>query len=260
MLKQGSDANKGAPYPVPVVMPAAGKPSGSTKTPKLGAAGGLGSSTGSLMSIGSTSGKQTARVQGSPGRSSTPSKGARKAITGGAGMITGAAQLQRALQFLETSIWSCLVCRTPEEVLSKLVLEDLRPVYESVMNITQEPKQIWRGGLGFAPRNDTPATAGGLGSGSIGVAGEGHFESEVTSLTSALGASASLDENASIGSLSLDDFDSDEYGYEVLPMTLQLRPHFAERGCNGFFRLFFYMDELVVVSACSPWAFYPEVS
>jgi hypothetical protein len=215
---------------------------------KLGGASGLGSSVMSMVSMNSGSGKTTApRMQGSPPRSGTPGKTAARKGSG-AGTITGAAQLHRALQFLEHSIWQCLKCSTPEEVLGKLVLEDLRPTVESVMNISQEPKHIWHGEMGYQPHG-VPRTTERR-------EAEDTFPGE-SGASSAL-VSLSADDNSSVGSF--EEIDGEDYSYEVLPLTLQLRPYYPDRGCNGFFRLFFYMDELVVATACSPWAFYPEVT
>jgi hypothetical protein len=122
------------------------------------------------------------------------------------------------------------------------MLEDLRPTFESVMNISQESKQIWHGTMGYSVNEPPRQRNDSIGDGST-------FNSALVSL--------SVDDNSTIGSLDMDE--DEEYTHEVLPLTLQLRPFYADRGCNGFFRLFFYMDELVAVTASSPWAFYPEV-
>lgn len=209
--------------------------------------------TGSASS-GSSSSLLTAGAGAGAGASKSPPRAAGKGTNrGGSGLISGIAQLHRSLQFLENSIWNCLKCNTPDEVLSKLLLEDLRPTYESVMNITQDDKFIWHGKLGYAPAN-APIIA--------------DYENSNTTSSSTMRSSIiempihelNLDENSSVASIaSSADEPDEEYGNEVLPISLQLRPYYADRGCNGFFRLFFYMEELVVVSAVSPWAFYPEV-
>lgn len=187
---------------------------------------------------------------GSPGKSPSPQR-----KRGGGGLISGVAQLQRSLQFLESSIWNCLKCSSPDEVLSKLLLEDLRPTYESVMNITQDDKFLWHGNIGYAPPNAANVAGYENANGSSSV-----LRSSITDMPL---IETNLDDNSSVGSLSLADHVDEleeEFAHEVLPLSLQLRPYYPERGCNGFFRLFFYMDELIVVSAVSPWAFYPEVS
>jgi hypothetical protein len=160
--------------------------------------------------------------------------------------VVSVAQLHRSLHFLEHSIWQCLKCSSPEEVLTKLLLEDLRPTIVSVMNISQEDKNIWRGKLGHQPssraaarREDRRHSRGG--------------HSEESSIGSD-DRSGSSDSEAEVG-----EDEDEEFTREVLPLTLQLRPYYPERGCNGFFRLFFYMDELIAASAVSPWVFYPEV-
>ena len=209
---------------------------------------------GSMMTVGG--GRASPTMGMSRSREGTPSRPARRDSTGtGTPTITGkssagnsvtsSAQLLRALNFLEQSLWQCLRCSTPEEVLSKLLVEDLRPTFESVMNITKEDKQIWRGKLGHIPsvraaarRDERRHSRGGY--------------SEDSSL-------ASEERSDSSGSEADEPTEGEEFTHEVLPLTLQLRPYYPERGCNGFFRLFFYMDELLVVSAFSPWAFYPEV-
>lgn len=193
----------------------------------------------SMLSMGSTlSPVTTARTSSSP-------KPVRRESTAGSS-VTSTAQLHRALTFLETSLWLCLRCVTPEEVLSKLLVEDLRPSFVSVMNITQEEKNIWRGKMGHIPstkaatkRDERRHSRGGY------------------SDDSSLG---SEDRSDNSSESEKEETEVDEFAHEVLPLTLQLRPYFPERGCNGFFRLFFYMDELIVATSVSPWAFYPEVS
>jgi hypothetical protein len=213
-------------------------------TPAAGAAMRAGSSA-KFSGAGGASGKLSPSVsgkQGSPARGQT--KSVPKPSAGGSGVVTSLAQLHRSLQFLENSIWQCLKCSSPEEVLSKLMLEDLRPTFESVMNISQESKQIWHGTMGYTVDNPPRVRSDSIGD-------NGSFSSAMVSL--------SVDDNSTIGSADMDEQD-EEYTHEVLPLTLQLRPFHADRGCNGFFRLFFYMDELIAVTASSPWAFYPEVS
>jgi hypothetical protein len=223
----------------PAKAPAFGMPA----TPSAGTAPRAGSSA-KFSSAGGASGKLSPSVsgkQGSPARGQT--KSAARPPAGGSGVVTSLAQLHRSLQFLENSIWQCLKCSSPEEVLAKLMLEDLRPTFESVMNISQESKQIWHGNMGYSVSEPPRLRSDSIGDG-------GSFSGAMVSL--------SVDDNSTIGSADLGEQD-EEYTYEVLPLTLQLRPFYADRGCNGFFRLFFYMDELIAVTASSPWSFYPEV-
>jgi hypothetical protein len=175
----------------------------------------------------------------------------------GTGFITGVAQLHRALLFLESSIWQSLRCDSPEEVLSKLLLEDLRPTYESVMNITQDDKYIWHGKLGHVAGGTdwNPSTA------KNGNDLSNNFGSSLSLLTAGTGLPVDYDDNSSLASIDSGEFDIEgEFESEVLPFSLHIRPYIPERECSGLFRLFFYGDELIAVSAMSPWAFYSEVT
>ena len=236
----GSTTTGGLKQHGPSKAPVFGLPPATPKITKIGTASSLGGSVASGLS---------AATPRSPSR---PQSKAGARPPGSPGMITGIAQLHRSLQFLETSIWQSLKCNSPEEVLSKLVLEDLRPTLESVLNISQEPQQIWQGDIAYISQ-DTAMSSRPQG-------GFGESDVDVPSLSNALVSVNIEDEGSLVQESEEDKEEREKFQHEVLPLTLQLRPYHAERGCNGFFRLFFYMDELVAVTACSPWAFYPEVS
>jgi hypothetical protein len=142
---------------------------------------------------------------------------------------------QRALQILEEASWNCLICRSAEEIIQKLLVKDLLPVYESVLNFSQDEFGIWNSR--FKKNSTLP-------------------------LTSGTNSSVSDDHPTNLGFTEL-PIDDVAIPYEILPFGFQLRllNHSAdEYSANGFFRCFFYDEELVGVSANSPWVFYPEVN
>jgi hypothetical protein len=51
--------------------------------------------------------------------------------------------IYRALQILEQKAFDALKCQTADDVVSMLFLKDLRPIYESIQNITQDDCGIW---------------------------------------------------------------------------------------------------------------------
>ena len=50
----------------------------------------------------------------------------------------------RKLAFLEKRAWEAMICSSAEEVVMKLLHPDLAPAFESVINIIQDPSQIWK--------------------------------------------------------------------------------------------------------------------
>jgi hypothetical protein len=86
-------------------------------------------------------------------------------------------QFYRALQLLEQHAFDALKCSSAEEVLKKLFLKDLIPVYESIVNITQDECGIWNATYSNSshPLLDGPGTStrskaqSGSGSGSASV-------------------------------------------------------------------------------------------
>jgi len=131
--------------------------------------------------------------------------------------------LQRYLKALEDRVWQSLSCSSPEDVLRIVLSTDLKPTLESVLNITQDDKGIWNGQLAHLPAiaRDVAAAAE-------------LVPRPVPSTTQ-------------------------HHQLEVLPMSLQLHSMNPQMQPSGLFRLFFYREDLVAVSACSPWVFYPEV-
>jgi hypothetical protein len=160
--------------------------------------------------------------------------------SGGAGRVAGGPTLtptQRALQILEQASWDCLICHSPEEIIQKLLIKDLLPIYESVLNFSQDEFGIWNSK--FKKNSTLPMTGGAIG----------------------INSSVSDDQPIDLGFTEL-PIDTAAIPYEILPFGFQLRllNHPVEGySANGFFRCFFYDEELVGVSANSPWVFYPEV-
>ena len=271
--------------------------------------------------------------------------------TASSGMSGVAARLHRNLQLLEQRAWDCLRCDEPEQVLNTLLSEEFRPILESVVNISQDDRGIWKGSMSFTPtaadasHPATPGLAatavarggcGGGGSGGdggivatqvivanqseasmsapgsaagsrvchsapVGIADDDDDNASFTSTIATAdqpeesgrnatssnrgssggsgGSGGGSGGNGSVGTIETNEGIGDKaeaadaasltsverrrashpYGAEVLPFALQLLPCHPGRGPNGLFRLFFYWEELVAVTALSPWTFYPEV-
>lgn len=152
--------------------------------------------------------------------------------------------LQRYLKALEDRVWQSLSCSSPEDVLRIVLSADWTPTLGSVLNITQDDKGIWNGLLAHLPASASsntvdPGSSRNSRDGTTAAADELVPRSSSSSATTSSGGTA--------------------YQLEVLPLSLQLHSRDPVMQPSGLFRLFFYREDLVAVSACSPWVFYPEV-
>jgi len=143
--------------------------------------------------------------------------------------------LNYALQQLEERALAILRCDSPEAVIGKIICGDIVPALSSVVNISEDDFGIWNAQLRLK------ATEHSIINTSV---------EEVSTVTSN-SVEESVDKSGS--------HDSVDEMKEVLPIALQLRPYWPERGTNGLFRLFFFEEDLVTVTQYSPWVFYPEV-
>jgi hypothetical protein len=144
--------------------------------------------------------------------------------------------LQRYLKALEDRVWQSLSCSCPEDVLRIVLSADWTPTLGSVLNITQDDKGIWTGLLAHLPVSASSIT---VDPGSSRNSRDGAAADELVSSPATTTGTA--------------------HQLEVLPLSLQLHWRDPQMQPSGLFRLFFYREDLVAVSACSPWVFYPEV-
>ena len=145
--------------------------------------------------------------------------------------------LQRYLRALEDRVWQSLSCSCPEDVLRIVLSADWTPTLGSVMNITQDDKGIWNGQLAHLPASASSITV--------------DLESSRNSLDGAAAADELVPRSSTAAGTA--------HQLEVLPLSLQLHSRDPQMHPSGLFRLFFYREDLVAVSSCSPWVFYPEV-
>jgi len=144
--------------------------------------------------------------------------------------------LQRYLKALEDRVWQSLSCSCPEDVLRIVLSTDWTPTLGSVLNITQDDKGIWNGLLSHLP---VSASSIAVDPGSSRNSRDGVTADELVPRAATTTGTA--------------------HQLEVLPLSLQLHSKDPQMQPSGLFRLFFYREDLVAVSACSPWVFYPEV-
>jgi hypothetical protein len=183
--------------------------------------------------------------------------------------------MQRALQILEQKLWESLICSTPEEILQKLLMKDLLPIYESVLNFSQDEFGIWNGRYKKVNLSSLNATTTGNtssfnslpppSSANNNASSAKNLNQLLTSQISALTASSpDLDISPTIEEDDEEEGNNNNGGNEVkdhiLPFGIYLRPvNHIDFSANGFFRLFFFEEELIGISAVSPWVFYPEI-
>jgi hypothetical protein len=133
----------------------------------------------------------------------------------------------KRIRELEQRAWDSLRCDTAQDVLNKLMCEEIHPALSSAVSFARDDHGIWKGALAVTSYGGESPTKGTEDGGDVGA-------KEPDS-------SATRD-------------------VPVLPISVQLRPFFEDRGPNGLFRLFFMDGELVAATQASPWAFYSEVS
>lgn len=180
--------------------------------------------------------------------------------------------MQRALQVLEQQIWQSLVCRSPEEIIQKLLIKDLIPIYESVMNFSQDDFGIWNGKYAKipppAPVDPTPAPTPSHNSSARSMISPSPSMPHLTASSSNNNMNINNMSFSSIPAINVTETDPaplpnlnpSNIKEEILPFGFQIRPVVQQDiSPNGFFRLFFFEEELVGVSSASPWVFYPEI-
>ncbi len=200
-------------------------------------------------------------------------------------------QLFRAMQLLEQYSFDALKCSSPEEVLKKLFLKDLVPVYESIVNITQDESGIWNStysnishplldstsNFRSKPKsisgNGSVASSGTIGFGNLKKSNNLYDDPDDASIGSAASQDTLMADTSIDGkplqsyficelhffckSFPLDH--PKEPWHEVLPFGIQLRPCISDHTPAGLFRLFYLQEEVVAISSYSPWVCYPEV-
>lgn len=199
--------------------------------------------------------------------------------TAGGGPVSVLTPTQRALQMLEQAVWESLICHSAEEIIQKLLIKDLIPIYESVMNFAQDEFGIWNSNYSKIQPTTTVTAENSAMSANSSFSNLSFRTSSVNNLTTALSTPKLLkeDEEAKWETIPEDNENmkrSDTANVvnddnscietpnpEVLPFGFQMRvaSHGTDIAANGFFRLFFYDEELIAISASSPWVYYPEV-
>ena len=192
------------------------------------------------------------------------------------------AVLNKNLQVLEQHIWQSLQCKEPEELLGKLLNEDLNPVLHSVMNLATDEKAIYDSSITHkhslmdiweGKREDgkkTPAQR------KAEEAKRARLKRQ-QQLDSDSGSDDKEDSESHLKPTKKTQWTAEEllpyitlsnvdkFSREVLPLSLELHSSFSNtdpnyHNPNGLFRLFFYKEDLVGVTQLSPWCFYPEVA
>lgn len=148
--------------------------------------------------------------------------------------------INRNLQVLYQVAWNCLRCRTADELADKIFqCEKISSSLSSALQFSQDEYGIWQGDVRRPGQEKLPPPWSPEGMGSTDTATVSDYLSIVPT-----------EPQFSISS-------------DVLPINLQLRPvdekttlSFAS---ESIFRLFFYDNQLVTVTQCNPWVFYPEI-
>lgn len=140
-------------------------------------------------------------------------------------VASGVNAVNRALQTLEQAAMDALACQSPEDVVKHLLNPELYSVYTSVLNISQDDLGIWNANISHT-HSSSPSS-------SHITADDGFSDTPRTS-----------DSNIP---------------REVMPLSLYLRPFNPSKTPSNIFRVFFYAEEMVAISAYSPYVFYPEV-
>ncbi|RYG99067.1 hypothetical protein EON65_50690 [archaeon] len=140
--------------------------------------------------------------------------------------ISGVNAVNRALQTLEQAAMDALICQSCEDVVRHLLNPELYSVYTSVLNISQDDLGIWNANI-----------------------------SHTNNPTSNSNCDSKIDPTYSTTPRSSDNNST----CEVMPLSLYLRPFNPAKNPSNIFRVFFYAEEMVAISAYSPYVFYPEV-
>lgn len=172
--------------------------------------------TSSSMSVASVASVKSAS---SSKQATSPKASASKRPTSAG---NNAVQFYRALTLLEQYAFDALKCNTAEDVLKKLFLKDLIPVYESIVNITQDECGIWNSTY---VNSSHPLLDG-------GVKSKPPLASSSASVTSASTTDYNLNRKRNN---SYDDPDDASIGSTVSQDTLMLDPSLDGRYISNFF-------------------------
>ena len=149
---------------------------------------------------------------------------------------------------LERKAWDALKCRAPEDIVEKLLNDNLHPPLQSCVHIADDDQNIWRGDSKVLPMNskgDSSRSEPTTEKKSEEKKSEEKKEEEPPS------------EAERIAQLMANNINKGH----ILPVTIQLRPIISNKiGPKDIFRLFFVDGELCGITAYSPWAFYPDVA
>ena len=162
-------------------------------------------------------------------------------IGGKGGIDLIGTELNQLMQGLERRAWESLKCKTPDEVLEKLLNENVHPPLQSCVHIADDDQNIWKGDSqieSVATRTKKAARY------QHKVLTKEEKEKAQEELLHA-NEQAEIEENINKG--------------HVLPVTIQLRPVVKNVRSQDVFRLFFVDGELCGVTAYSPWAYYSDI-
>lgn len=195
---------------------------------------------------------------------------------GGAGAMGNITPLHRALQILEQNAYEELKCYSPEEVIQKLLISDIIPIYESILNFSLDEFHIWDPGylkktpqsaVGTATTSNQPQTNAPKDKYASLASKYGYGLTEEDIAEQEKEKELERKRELELQQLKEKEEKAKQYAeqiklkhQEILPFGYQLRIWNDDHLPNGLFRIFFYESEMIGITAVSPWVFYPEVS
>lgn len=179
------------------------------------------------------------------------------------------AAMYRALQILELNIWDSLVIKRADDILPMILCKELIGTYEGIMNIVQDEYGIWNASYNPPLIKDFhSASSSALLLSNNNNIHQGKNPLQRVKLEQELNGFVPItvddgENRPRSSSKDSRDVNDDFLSGEVLPFGLHLQPtaiNMEDRPPSNFFRLFFFEQECIAISAVSPWVYYPEVN